>query len=80
MKSFRDWQREYNKEVAALERETDERIKQNNLRLDVELEMINASAQMRLDELLAGNSDEYRSGFLDGRIFEHETEQQVINA
>jgi hypothetical protein len=53
---------------------------ENSLRLDVELEMIHASAQMRLDELLANKSDEYKRAFQDGRLFESEVTQAIINA
>ena len=84
MKGYTYWRRYYDKQLEneriAFERTTTERIKQNNLRLDIELEMVHASAQMRLDELLAGKSDEYRRGFLDGRVFESETTHAILNA
>jgi hypothetical protein len=80
MKSFEDWQRKHQRQIEDFERETDERIRQNNSRLDIEFAVLDASAQMHLDELLAGKSDEYKSGFLAGRLFEHEVTQAIFNA
>lgn len=79
-----DWRhyydQKYEREQAEFERQTNERIAQNNARLDVEFAMIDASEQLRLDEALAGKSDEYRRGFEAGRMFQVETMHAILNA
>jgi len=52
----------------------------DTLRLNVELEMIQASAQLHLDEMLEGKSEEYKRGFQDGRTFELEVTNAIFNA
>lgn len=80
MKSFAQWRQEHEKEITEIERESSERIKETNMRLDVELAMIDASARMQLDEMLVGKSDEYRHGFEDGRLFERGVTQAILKA
>jgi hypothetical protein len=63
-----------------IDSETQKRIERQQTELELKFAMIDASAKLRLDELLAGKSEEYRRGFLDGRIFESECTQAILNA
>ncbi|MFH1646466.1 MAG: hypothetical protein ABID71_02070 [Chloroflexota bacterium] len=78
--NFTDWQERHQREVELQDKETQERIARNNTRIDIELEMIRASEQLRLDEMLDGKSEEYKRGFQDGRMFESTVTYAILNA
>ena len=63
----------------SFERDTQERINRQKTDLELRFAMIDASAQLQLDELLVDKSEEYRAGFLAGREFEAEVTNEIIN-
>lgn len=74
------WQQEHEKEVAEIERATNERIKQTNMRLDMQFEMIHVNERMRIDEMLAGASDDYKRGFYDAYRLQAEVADAIDKA
>lgn len=76
--SIEVWQERHRRQVEAEEYATQERIDRIKTDLDLKFAMINASAQLRQDELLAGKSEEYRRGFFDGQIFEREYTHEIL--
>jgi hypothetical protein len=76
--SYEVWREHHRREVEAQECATQERVNRIKTDLDLQFTMINASAQLCQDELLAGKSEEYRRGFLDGQIFEREWNHEIF--
>jgi hypothetical protein len=71
---------EHEKEVAKIERESSERIKQTNMRLDMQFELIHANERMRIDEMLTGKSEDYRQGFYDSYRLQSEVAEAINKA
>lgn len=74
---FEDWLKQHCHEVEAQEHATQERINRQKVESDLKFAMVNASMQIRLNELLVDKSAEYRRGFIDGRIFEMEWDHEI---
>jgi len=62
-----------------LEKTTNERINRQNMRFDVEFEMICASRRMIVEELLDGTSEEYRRGFWDAMRLQSDFGDAILN-
>ena len=50
---------------------------QEMLRKDIEAEMVNLSAEMAMQELVDGESEDYRRGFINGYCFRSEMVEET---